>query len=157
MKRKIDEREAQVMAGACQWALAAMYLVLFPSVVVKAFLLRLPAGYFITDALALILGGIALLVRSGSQGVFDTRMKFTAKNVLLVSLVPAAVVAVTGCIGLAGKYEQFQGEWGTWNLFLAGAALFAFTYVGALLLFLVYGAWSGYRAHKLEELNDTAE
>jgi len=157
MKRKIDEREAQVMAGACQWALGAVYLVLFPSVVVKAFLLRLPLEYFFTEALALILGDVAMLVRSGSQGVFDPRIKFTARNVLLVSLIPAAVVAVTGCIGLAGKYERFQGEWGAWNLFLAGCALFAFTYLLALVLFLVYGAWSKHRAKKLEESDEEEE
>lgn len=157
MKKKVDEREAQVMAGACQWGLAAIYLILFPSVVVKAFLLRLPSEYFLTEALALILGGVVMLLRSGSQGVFDTRMEFKAKNVLLVSLIPAALVAVTGCIGLAGRYEQFQGEDAAWNLFLTGVTLFVFTYLGALVLFMIYGAWSRHRARKLEETEDEEE
>ena len=93
MKNRLDEREQQVAAKACQWGLYAMYMVLLPSLVVKSFILQLPLEYFWTEAVALILSGIVQTAVSARGAVFDAFFRPTLKNYLLLSLIPAILVA----------------------------------------------------------------
>lgn len=158
MKNILDEREAQVASKAAQWGLWTVYLVLLPSVVVKAFVLQMPLYAFGTEAAALILSGVVQVVVSGRGAVFDSHIRPSGKNYLLLSLIPALLVAVPGAWGLYGKYPQYQGERGAQNLLLAGGMMFVCTFVLSIAAFAGYGAYVKRREEKLSrELEDEEE
>lgn len=157
MKNRLDEREQQVMAKACQWGLYVMYMVLLPSLVVKSFVLRLPLEYFWTEALALILAGIVQTAVSARGAVFDAFLRPTLKTYLLLALVPAILVAGPSWFGLGGKYVQYQQPGGKLYLAAAVGVLFLSSYLLSLATFWIFGSWVNHRKRQMDRKLDADE
>ena len=157
MKNRLDEREQQVAAKACQWSLCVMYVVLLPSLVVKSFILQLPLEYFWTEAVALILSGIEKTAISARGAVFDTFFRPTLKSYLFLALLPAILVAVPSWFGLGGKYVQYQQPGGKLYLAAAVGVLFVSSYLLSLAAFWGFGSWVNHRKRRLERELDEEE
>ena len=157
MKNRLDERERQVAAKACQWGLYAMYMVLLPSLVVKSFILQLPLEYFWTEAVALILSGIVQTAVSARGAVFDAFFRPTLKNYLLLSLIPAILVAGPSWFGLGSKYVQYQQPGSKFYLAAAVGVLFVSSYLLSLAVFWGFGSWVNHRKRRLEREFDEEE
>ena len=157
MKHRLDERERQVAARSCQWGLYVMYMVLLPSLIVKSFVLQMPLEYFWTEAVAMILSGIVQTAISARGAVFDSFFRPTLRTYLLLSLIPAVLVAGPSWFGLGGKYVQYQQPGG--KLYLAGAVgvLFLSSYLLSLGAFWIFGSWVNRRRRQMDRELDEEE
>ena len=146
---KLDERELMIMLKARHCAFGAVFLILAISLLVKCYFLQLPLGYFATEAIALIVGGVIECVMESRRGLFDPDFRPAGKNYFFLSLGSAVVFTAVFAAGRWYREPMFRER--PLDLALAAVIMFISLFVLIFAALALYGSYAKYRQKKLEE------
>lgn len=149
MKRLYDERQEQENLRAKNIELCAVFWIVALSLFIKSYILNLHFGYWVTEAVILLVVAVLTLWLEARKGLFDPYIKPSKKNCLLLSLATAVPLAVAKGAGMWYRYPQTRDDPAA---ILAGAGIFFVSVFVLLLAGLTAAAhYTERRRKKLEQ------